>query len=153
MSARARAAAVVAAGLVPWVVVLGPGPGARVSLVFSFGLVNPSPLHLTTLPAYLLVLTRGLPASLLAWPVGTLLWLAALGSALGAIAIGREDGRLSGGLLVLAGFSLLSVAGAVGRPAGVLALPVGTAALWAVAWWGYGPALRRLPLGGRGRER
>ncbi len=78
MSGGPRLAAVAIAGLLPWVVVVGEGPGASVSLVFSFGLVNPQPLHLTTLPAYLLVFTSGLPESLLAWPVATLLWVSAL---------------------------------------------------------------------------
>lgn len=150
MTARVRLVAIAIAGLLPWVVVVGEGPAASVSLVFSFGLVNPAPLHLTTLPDYLLVFTSGLPESLLAWPVATLLWVGALVSALVGLASTREDRRLTGGLLVLSGVSLIPVTVAVGRPAGVTAVPVGTVALWAVAWWGYGDALRRI---GRPRER
>ena len=150
MTARGRLAAVAAAGVVPWLAVLS---GGSFGLVFSFGLVNPATGHVTTLPSYLLVLTRGLPDALLAWPVASLLWLAALAAALLATVADREDGRLTGGLLVLAGASLLPVAGTVGRPATVTALPVGTLALWAVAWWAYGDALVRAVRGGGARER
>ncbi|MDZ7702600.1 MAG: TIGR04206 family protein [Halobacteriales archaeon] len=149
MSTRA-AAAVVAVGVLPWLVVLS---GDSVGFVLSVGLLNPATGHLTTLPAYLFELTRGLPEPLLGWPVATLLWLAAVVSALVGRAVGREDRRLTGGLLVLAGLSLLPLAVAVGRPRGVSALPVGAVGLWAVAWWGYGDALRAVARGGTARER
>lgn len=144
MTSGPRLAAVAAAGLLPWVVVIGQGPGAAVSLVFSFGLVNPAPLHVTPLPTYLLVLTRGLPESLLAWPVAALLYGLAFASASSARVAGREDRRVTGGLLVLAGLSLLPVAATVGRPATVVAVPLGTVGLWLVAWVGYGDALVRI---------
>ena len=150
MRPQARLAAVAAAGLVPWVVVRS---GGSVGLVLAFGLLNPATGRLTTLPAYLLVHTRGLPDALLAWPVASLLWLAALAAALVAVLAGREDPRLTGGLLAFAGASLLPVAGAVGRPPSVTALPVGTAALWAVAWGAYGDALVRTVRRGGARER
>jgi uncharacterized protein (TIGR04206 family) len=153
MSGRRRLVAIVAAGVLPWIVVLGEGPGAGASLVFFFGLVNPAPLHVTTLPAYLLVLTSGLPESLLAWPVASALWLGALSSGLSGVAGGREDRRLTGGLLVLAGLRLLPVTLAVGRPAGVTALPVGTAVTSAVGWWAYRDALAGILTGGSARER
>jgi uncharacterized protein (TIGR04206 family) len=152
MTARVRLAAVALAGLVPWVVVTF-GPEPSVDLVHSFGLVSPSPLHVTSLPSYLLVYTSGLPESLLAWPVASLLYGVALASAVSARLVGREDRRVTGGLLVLSGMSLLPVAIAVGRPRGVTALPVGTAALWLVAWWGYRGALVAAVTGETARER
>ena len=140
-TARERLLGTVVAGLVPWLVVRSAGTW---SLVLAVGLVGPDPRHGTFVWTYLLTLTRGVPPSLLAWPVAGLLWLAAVASAATGLALGREDRRVTGGLLVLAGASLLPLATAVGRPAEVLAVPVGTAALWAVAWWAHGDALRRV---------
>jgi len=99
------------------------------------------------------VLSRGLPRSLVGWPVATLLWFLALASGVSGLTIGREDPRVTGGLLVLAGLSLLPVARSVGRPPGVLVVPVGAVALWVVAWWKYGHALRRIAIGNAPSER
>lgn len=141
MTPRRRLAALVGAGVVPWVVV---GSESSVSLVASFGLVVPATGHVTPVWTYASVLTRGLPESLLAWPVASLLYALVLSSAAAGWLWGREDRRLTGGLLVLAGASLLPVAVAAGRPPGVLALPVGPAACWLVAWWVDGDALARM---------
>ena len=138
-SAPARLVATAAVGLVPWLVVRSAGTW---SLVGSFGLVGPAPWHVTPVWTYLLELTAGLPPGLVAWPVAAVLWLAALASAAGGALLDREDRRLTGGLLVLVGLSLLAVAGTVGRSRGAVALPVGTAAVWLVAWWAHGDALR-----------
>ena len=146
-----RLLATVAAGLVPWLVVRSAGTW---SLVLAVGLAAPPSPHVTPVWTYVLDLTAGLPPSLSAWPVATLLWGAAVASAAGGLLFGREDRRLTGGLLVLAGLSLLPVAAFLSRRAGVWALPVGTAALWLVAWWGHGDALARVVReGGAGRER
>ena len=77
--------------------------------VFAWGLVTTAPTHVTTLPDYLFVQTSGLPRRLLAWPVSTILYLLALGSATVGVAVGHEDGRVTGGLLALAGASQLSL--------------------------------------------
>lgn len=134
------AVALVALLFVPWTVVITAG---GTGLVFAWGLVNPVALHVTSLPAYLFVHTAGLPDYLLAWPIGVVIYVGGLLSALGGTLFGREDRRLTGGLLVLAGVSELGFAIGIGRPSGVVAIPVGTVLLWLVAWWWYGPALSR----------
>ncbi|MFB6353528.1 MAG: TIGR04206 family protein [Halobacteriales archaeon] len=141
-----RLAVVAAVGAVPWVVVRTPD--APASLVASFGLIAPATGRVTLVTTYLFELTRGLPASLLAWPVASLLYAVALGSAASGWSTGREDLRITGGLLVLVGASLLPLSLALGRPAGVVALPVGTAAGWLAAWWAYRHALRRIVTAG-----
>ena len=120
--------------LAPWAV-LSTG-----DLVFAWGLVTLDPIHVTMLPDYLFVYTQGLPRRLLAWPVAVLLYLLAFGSALLGT-VGREDGRVTGGLLVFAGVSNLRFALGTGRP-GLLVVPVGTVLLWTGAWWFYRSDLR-----------
>ncbi|WP_458189279.1 TIGR04206 family protein [Haladaptatus sp. NG-WS-4] len=135
-SGAKRHLGLLALGFVPWTILLAPG---GTTLVFPWGLVNPTTLHVTTLPDYLFVLTAGLPERLLAWPLSVLFYLLALLSAFS----GRfEDRRVTGILLVLAGASHASFAlGFVGR-AGVT-VPLGPVVLWAAAWWFHWPDLRR----------
>jgi len=131
-----RLLALVGLAALPWTVF------ATGDLVFSWGLVSTSPLHVTTLPDYLLVYTRGLPRRLLAWPVGVGLYLLAVASAaLGLAAPSFEDRRVTGGLLVLAGASHLWFSLGMSRT-GLLAVPSGTLALWTAAWWFHWPDLR-----------
>lgn len=146
VSTLRAAFAVLLLGCLPWGVL---SSGDDVALVMAWGLFRPSTLHVYSLydllteswPSY-----RMLPHSLRVWPIGTGLYGLALASAaLGALA-GREDPRVTGGLLVLAGIAALWVtAGAAGRSEpGVIAIPLGTIGLWFVAWRWYGPALRNL---------
>jgi len=129
-----RLLALVAVPIAPWTV-LGAG-----DFVFAWGLATVDPLHVTTLPDYLFVYTAGLPARLLAWPIAVLLYLLAVASAvLGTT--GREDRRVTGGLLVLAGASHLRFSLGLSRP-GLLAVPTGTVLLWTAAWWFHWPDLR-----------
>jgi len=141
-----RLLAVAALFLVPWTVV---PDGANLALVFPWGLANTAPPGVTTLPEYLLVYTRGLPRYLRAWPVATILHACALASAgAGRFRMGLEDRRVTGGLLALAGVSSLRVTlGLLGS--GAVAVPLGTAAAWTVAWWFHAPAFRGLVGGGR----
>jgi len=120
--------------LAPWAV-LSTG-----DLVFAWGLMTLDPIHVTTLPDYLFVYTRGLPRRLLAWPIAVVLYLLAVGSALLGT-VDREDGRVTGGLLVFAGVSNLRFALGTGQP-GLLVVPVGTVLLWTGAWWFYWSDLR-----------
>lgn len=138
---RRRLLALLAAGLLPWVVVVS---GGEVGLVLSWGLADPTSGDVTTLPAYVR-LTGGLAVSrhLLAWPVATVLYLAAVASAAGG-ALGREDRRVTAGLLVVVGATLLPVAAGVGRATGVAAAPVGSAVCWAAAWVGWREGLYAL---------
>jgi uncharacterized protein (TIGR04206 family) len=139
MTPRRRLGALLLVGLLPWSVVLTPG---ALTVVFAFGLVTPDPLHVTDLYSYLFVHTRGLPQFLLAWPVGVLLYLGALASAVSGAVVDREDHRLTAGLLVLAGLTQVTLAIGMGRRLGTAAVPVGALGLWAVAWWFEWPAIR-----------
>jgi uncharacterized protein (TIGR04206 family) len=134
-----RRLALLALGIVPWTILVAPG---GTTLVFPWGLFDPTTLHVTTLPDYLFVLTSGLPGRLIAWPVSVLCYLFALASAFA----GRfEDRRVTAGLLVLAGASHASFAlGFVFGVAqvGLVVLPLGPVALWLVAWWFHWPDLR-----------
>ncbi|WP_227354808.1 TIGR04206 family protein [Haladaptatus salinisoli] len=137
-SLSGRRLALLALGLVPWTVLVARG---GTTFVFPWGLVEPTTLHVTTLPDYLFVYTAGLPDRLLAWPVSVLCYLLALACAFA----GRfEDRRVTAGLLVLAGASHASFA--LGLVTGVsrsgLVVPVGPVALWLVAWWFHWPDLR-----------
>ncbi|KOX95976.1 TIGR04206 family protein [Halorubrum tropicale] len=92
-----------------------------------------------------------LPPSIRAWPLALGFHLLAAGSATSGVALGREDRRVTGGLLVLAAAATLWVAAGlgvrfgVGTTAGWLAvLPMGTVATLAVGAVRYGGDLRRI---------
>lgn len=129
--------------VIPWTVIVVES--GDVSLVFAWGLVTPIPLGVTTLPEYLFVLTRGVPDFVLAWPASVVLYVGAMLSALGGT-VGREDRRVTAGLLALAGLSNLFfvIDTHAHNPAAIAVLPLGTLAMWAVVWRFYWPALRRL---------
>ena len=128
---RRRLLVVVAAGLVPWVVVPYE---VGASLVFSFGLVNQNPLSLQPVVGYVLVRTGPLPPSLLAWPTATVLYVLAVASAALA-AVEREDRRVTAGLFALASLDVLYFAVAFSSVRlRVVALPLGVALLWLAAW-------------------
>ncbi|MDY6818283.1 MAG: TIGR04206 family protein [Halobacteriales archaeon] len=132
--------------IVPWTILaIRAGPAIEFDLVFAWGLVNLHPPHAVSLYAYLFRYTAGLPDHLLAWPVGALLYCAALVSAGSGIVLDREDRRVTVSLLVLAGLSMLTFSFGIARrnPAIALSLPAGTLALWAVAWVGYRPTIER----------
>lgn len=144
---RQRAAlAVLLVGFLPWSVILEE---RDVAFVMVWGLFRPSSLHVHTLytlltdswPSYWV-----LPHSLRIWPVGTGLYCLALVSAFRGMVGGNEDGRVTGGLLVLAGLAALWVSVGLALRSGTasLAIPVGAVGLWFVAWRWYGSALRTL---------
>jgi uncharacterized protein (TIGR04206 family) len=138
---RRRLLAVALLVAVPWTVI---SIGEEYTLVFAFGLFNTNPPQLVTLYDYLFRFTAGpttLPEYLLAWPTSLLLYCGALASALGGV-FGREDRRVTAGLLVFAGLSQVSVALGLSRITGRLAIPLGTGCLWLLAWWFYWPDLR-----------
>ena len=133
--------AVAALAAVPWS--LQVFSFGDVTFLFPWGLVNTNPLQVTTLFDFLFRYTAGLPNYILAWPLGVVLWFCALASAaVGAVA-GREDPRVTGGLLVLAGATQVSVALGFSVQPNRVAYPTGTLALWLVAWWVYWPRVRR----------
>ncbi|MGM0592310.1 MAG: TIGR04206 family protein [Halobacteriota archaeon] len=125
---------------VPWsVVVVESG---YLSLVFAWGLTTPSVGSVTTLYDFLFRFTAGLPGHIYAWPLSVALYGLALASAALGVVIGREDERVTAGLLVLAGVAQLSFAQGFSAQPGRFALPVGSVALWVVAWSLYWPIIR-----------
>jgi uncharacterized protein (TIGR04206 family) len=137
-SAPWRLLAVAALALVPWTIL----SSGVLTLLFPFGLVNTTPLHLTTLLEYRRFTGgfAGLPGFLQAWPTSVLLYLGALASAIGGVA-GHEDRRVTGGLLVFTAIAHLGLAVGFLRT-GRLAVPLGPVLAVAVAWWCYWPAVR-----------
>ncbi len=105
-----------------------------------------------TVWAYFLDQSRpfaALPASIRAWPLAIGFHLLAAASAAAGVALGREDRRVTGGLLVLAAAASLWVAVGLATRFGVGAtsglftvLPVGAVATLAVAVAAYGRDLR-----------
>jgi uncharacterized protein (TIGR04206 family) len=137
---RRRLVAVLALLCVPWSVLTFAA--GDVTLLFAWGLVDPGSAGVTSLYHFLFVHTAGLPAFILAWPLSVALYLLAVGSASGAAVVGREDPRVTGGLLVLAGVTQVSLARGFSVQPGRSAWPVGALALAAVAWWVYWPRVR-----------
>ncbi|WP_224269703.1 TIGR04206 family protein [Haloprofundus salinisoli] len=124
--------------LLPWCVLLVDGRPA--TLVFPWGLFDPSSGRLVSLYSYLFEFTGGfgsLPAYLRAWPTSVVAFLLATASAAGGVLVGREDPRVTAILLVLAGLGQLSLAWGFAQQPGRVALPVGALALWVVAWLSY----------------
>ncbi|WP_096390893.1 TIGR04206 family protein [Halopenitus persicus] len=92
-----------------------------------------------------------LPTSVRAWPLALAFHLLALASAATGVAWGREDRRVTAGLLVLAGIASLSVAVGIGSryglgPLGAVwrVVPMAAIGAWGCAIALYGPALREL---------
>ncbi|WP_436927208.1 TIGR04206 family protein [Halosimplex amylolyticum] len=130
-AASPRVLAVLAAGLVPWLVV--PYEGG-VSLTFSVALVAPETLSVTSVYHYVFVYTRDIPRALLAWPIATLLYGTGVVSATLA-RVDREDRRVTAGLFALAAFDVCYAAiGFSSARAGVFAIPLGSAFLALAAW-------------------
>lgn len=148
-----REFAVVAALLAVPVAVLTSGSG-DLTLVTLWGLVNPgslsSPRVVNAYPLWAFLADQprpfgSLPASIRAWPLAIGFHLLATASAAGGVTTGREDRRVTGGLLVLAATAAFWVAAGVAGRVGVgttagwlTVLPVGTAATLGVAVGLYG---------------
>jgi uncharacterized protein (TIGR04206 family) len=128
--ARRRFLLVLAVGVIPWTAVSTRG---ITTLLHPIGLLNFTPPYLVFLPEYVFVYTGGLPDYILAWPIGVLVYLLALASAAGGL-FGREDRRLTAGLLVLVALTQLSVATGFSRRLNYVAVPFVTVAAVAVAW-------------------
>ncbi|WP_436930384.1 TIGR04206 family protein [Halosimplex halobium] len=126
-----RGLAVLAAGLVPWLVI--PYEGG-VSLVHSLALVSPGTGAVTSVYHYVFVYTRDIPTALLAWPTASLLYGTGVASA--ALArIDREDRRVTAGLFALAAFDVCYAAVGFSSPRlRTVAYPLGAAFLALAAW-------------------
>lgn len=124
---------VVALAAVPWTVLVYP---EGVDLVFAWGLVSWPP-HVTSVWTYAVQYSGGfggLPRHLQAWPLSAGLYaLAVCSTALARW--GREDRRVTAGLLGLAAANQAVFALGAARPAGITAAPVGVVVVLAVAAW------------------
>ncbi|RJX49358.1 TIGR04206 family protein [Halonotius pteroides] len=133
--------AIATLAVVPWVLQLN-GAG-DLTAVMSWGLVNTNPWHALPLPSYLNA-TQGfstLPQSLQVWPLGLVFYGGALLSAAMGVFAGREDVRVTAGLLALSAITSVVVWwGLLGRGA-ARTVPVGVIATAMVAWWFYYPVL------------
>ena len=133
---RQRLAVVALAGTLPWAVVTFDGGWYP---LFSFGFLHFDPFSFTSLPAYL-ARVGSVPPRLTAWPTATLLYGAALATAVLDSVLGF-DARIPAGLLFLTGVDVGLLSLSLSRQPTILALPVGALWLWAAVWVGYGDAL------------
>lgn len=138
MTAKRRLLAILALGIIPWTVVTTDG---FVSLVFPFGLVTPDPFHLLTIFDYLRFSGGQVTQYIDTWPIGALLYVGTLVSAVVA-AFGYENPRLTGGFLVFTALSQIPFVIGFSRRLEYTAFPVGTVLMLVVAWWFYWPAVR-----------
>ena len=130
---RSRLAKLAFPGLlaVPWSVQVFSGRDA--TLLFAWGLVNTNPPMVTTLPEFLFLYTMGLPEYILAWPLSVVMYVAAVASAAVGWRTGREDRRVTAGLLAVAAVAQAQLAWGFSIQPNRVAWPVGSAALLAVA--------------------
>ncbi|MFC7136053.1 TIGR04206 family protein [Halobaculum litoreum] len=125
--------AVLLCGVVPWSVQTFTDSSVPF-LRFAWGGLSFAPVvYARTLVEYLSL--SGSPL-VVPWVIATGCWLLAVASAALAF-VGREDPRVTAGLLVLAGAVNASVALRFGIQPLRTGYPVGTLALWAVAAWRY----------------
>ena len=138
-SSPAALAAIVVLVIVPWVV-QSNGAG-DLTAVMSWGLLNTNPWHALPLSTYLDA-TQGfstLPQSLQVWPLGLAFYCGALLSSASGVFAGREDMRVTAGLLALSAITSVIVWwGLLGRGAAGT-IPVGVIATAMVGWWFYYP--------------
>jgi len=129
--------AIATLAVIPWVLQLN-GTG-DLTAVMSWGLVNTNPWHALLLPSYLAA-TQGfstLPQSLQVWPLGLGFYCGSLLSAASGVFAGREDVRVTAGLLALSAIASVIVWwGLLGRGAAGT-IPVGVVAVGIVLWWFY----------------
>lgn len=138
MNARRRAFVVLALGVIPWTLITTT---STVTLVLPFGLVDANSWHLLTLFEYLYLSGGQIAPFLRAWPIGALLYVCGLMSAVGGI-FGREDPRLTGGFLVLTAVSQIPLVLGFSRRVGYSVFPVGIVLMLVVVWWVYWPMVK-----------
>jgi len=148
-TAAVRLLVLLLAGILPWTVVVIAGRGA--TAMFPFGLLDLNPAvdptaRFLPLPD-LLRYDGGLPRTPELLPASVVFYLGALASATAGL-LGREDPRLTAGLVVLAGLAHLGVSYAFLHRPGYTAVPFGAVVLIALAWWVYRSDLRRAVAGG-----
>jgi uncharacterized protein (TIGR04206 family) len=116
--------------------------GGGTTFVFAWGLFNTSPPNVTFVWDFFFLYTQGLPDYIYAWPISVVCYGLALASGFVGLVFDREDPRVTGGLLVVAGVAQLSLARGFSVQPYRTAWPLGTLAFVVVAWWLYWPAAR-----------
>lgn len=139
MPPHRRLLVLVLPGVLPWSVVTWPG---GYYLTFAVGWTVRGFRGFRAIPSILAAGGAGAPA-VAPWLVGTLLYGLALASAALAL-VGREDRRLTTGLLVLSGASVALFAVRASGQRGILVVPVGLVTLWAAALSAHGGPSSRL---------
>ncbi|GGN22557.1 hypothetical protein [Halarchaeum nitratireducens] len=134
-------------GALPWTIIRWTGSaGVQYGAFFAYGLgplSGPLGERFMLLPRYLAVAVVDTYWRQ-AWPTGAFLFACALGSAALAL-VGREDRRVTAGLLVMSGGAeLLYAVGLAGSRSDLLVLPVAPLLCWGVALLCYRDGLRRL---------
>lgn len=132
---------------VPWAIIRWTNPDGTTGwgAFFAYGLggvLGPLGDRFVALPRYL-SMTGPMPYWQQAWPTGAFLFACAFASAALAL-VGREDERVTGGLLVMAGAAAGLHALGLALSEGLFVLPVGPLACWALAAAAYRDAVQRL---------
>ncbi|MFB6251024.1 MAG: TIGR04206 family protein [Halobellus sp.] len=140
--ATVRVAVLFAPLLLPWSIQVFTARDA--TFLFAWGLVNTNPLSMVSLFDFLFVYTRGLPEFILAWPLSVGCYALALASAVIGWRTGREDCRVTVGLLVVAAIAQVRLAWGFSIQPNRTAWPLATLTLLVVVWWGYWPGLRSM---------
>ena len=117
--------------------------GGGTTFVFGWGLFNTQPPNATYIWDFFFLYTQGLPGYIYAWPISLFCYLGAVLSGLVGLLWEREDPRVTGGLLVVAGVAQFSLARDFSVQPFRTAWPLGTLAFLVVAWWLYWPAAKR----------
>jgi uncharacterized protein (TIGR04206 family) len=117
--------------------------GGGTTFVFAWGLFNTQPPNATYIWDFFFLYTQGLPGYIYAWPLSVLCYAGAVVSGSVGLVFDREDPRVTGGLLVVAGVAQLSLARDFSVQPYRTAWPLGTLAFLVVAWWLYWPAAKR----------
>jgi len=113
------------------------------TFVFAWGLFNTQPPNVTFVWDFFFLYTQGLPDYIYAWPISVVCYVGAVVSGFVGLVVGREDPRVTGGLLVVAGVAQFSLARGFSVQPYRTAWPLGTLAFVVVAWWLYWPAAKR----------
>lgn len=137
---KQRLLVVLALGLIPWTLITITSTNT-VTLALPFGLIDVNSWHLLTLPNYLRHSGEQIAPFMQAWPIGALLYVCALVSAVGGV-FGYEDPRLTGSFLVLTAVSQIPLVLGFSRRFGYTAVPVGTVLMLAAVWWLYWPMVK-----------
>jgi len=136
-------------GLPPWTVIRFVDPGGVIGYesYYTYGLgtlFGPVGAHFVLLPTYLARVAVVGPYWRQLWPTSGFLFACTLASAALGL-VGREDRRVTAGLLAMAGAaSVVHAAGLAAYNGRLSVLPVGALLAWNAVALGYRDALARL---------